>query len=105
MTRIRIVASVPSLALIALLALLLTACASRPSEEELTEAILAAASADADVELDEEQAACIARQLIDSDLSDTTLAGLAENFDAPQVLQTEVDEVKAMVEEAALTCV
>jgi hypothetical protein len=101
MTRIRIVGCVIGVAL----ALTVTGCASRPTTEELTNSILTAASADTAVELSQEQASCIAQTLLDSDLSDTTLAGLAEDFDNPQVLQTEVDDVKPLVESAALQCV
>jgi hypothetical protein len=99
MTRIRIAGCLAGLALA------VTACASRPTEDELTGAILTAADADATVELNDEQARCIAQHLLDSDLSDTTLAGLAEDFDQPQVLQTEVDQVKPLVEQAAVACV
>jgi hypothetical protein len=100
MTRIRIVGCIAGLALA------VTACASRPTEDELTTAILTAADADATVELDETQARCIAQFLLDeSELSDTTLAGLAEDFDNPQVLETEVDQVKPLVEQAAVACV
>lgn len=85
-------------------ALLVTACASRPSEEELTEAILTATNADPNVDITADQATCIAGQLLGSDLSDTTLSGLAEDFDNPEVLQTEVDDIEPLVTAAAETC-
>lgn len=93
--------------MIALLAggvLMLSACASRPSEEDLTNAILTATNADPSVEVTEVQAACIARVLLESDLSDTTLSGLAEDFDNPEVLQTEINDVEPLVTTAALSC-
>jgi len=84
--------------------LLLGACASRPSEGELTSAIRTAIDADPNVELTDEQAACIARVLLESNLSDTTLSGLAEDFDNPEVLQTEIDDVEPLVTQAAQSC-
>jgi hypothetical protein len=98
MTRIRIFAA------LAAGVLLVTSCASRPSDEELTNAILTATDADPNVDLTPEQAACIAGLLLQSDLSDTTLSGLAEDFDNPEVLQTELDDVEPLVTAAALAC-
>lgn len=83
---------------------LLGACASRPSQEELTTAIRTAIDADPTVELTDEQAACIAQLLLESNLSDTTLSGLAEDFDNPEVLQTEIDDVEPLVTQAAQSC-
>ncbi len=54
--------------------------------------------------LTESQARCIADELLDSDLSDTTVAGLAENFDAPEVLASDADTVEQTVADAAVTC-
>lgn len=85
-------------------ALLVSSCASRPSSEELTEAILVATAADPNIDITSEQAACIAGLLLESDLSDTTLSGMAENFDNPEVLQTELDQVEPQVTAAALAC-
>ena len=98
MTRIRIVAA------LAAGVLLVSSCASRPSSEELTEAILVATEADPNIEITSEQAACIAGLLLESNLSDTTLSGMAENFDNPEVLQTELDQVEPQVTAAALAC-
>lgn len=85
-------------------AVLLSACASRPSEEDLTNAILTATNADPTIDVTDTQAACIASVLLESDLSDTTLSGLAEDFDNPEVLQTEIDQVEPLVTSAALSC-
>ena len=82
----------------------LAACASRPSADALTESILEAASTDAAVALTEAQARCIADELLDSDLSDTTVAGLAENFDQPEVLASDADTVESTVADAAIVC-
>ncbi|MFV0258755.1 MAG: hypothetical protein ACK5PP_09945 [Acidimicrobiales bacterium] len=82
----------------------LSGCASRPSEGDLADAILSATADDPAVDVSEDTARCIARQLLDSDLSDTTLEGLAENFDAPQVLETELDRVEPVVTQAAAAC-
>ena len=90
----------------ALLALLLVAgCADRPPVDDLTAAIVAAAAEDATVEVTEDQARCIAQRLLDSGLSDTTLAGLAENFDSPEVLSEEKDDVEPLVAAAATACI
>ncbi|MGI9612126.1 MAG: hypothetical protein ACR2QO_04400 [Acidimicrobiales bacterium] len=98
MTRIRIVA------LLAAGALVVSSCASRPSNEELTEAILEATQADPGIDITADQAACIAGLLLESNLSDTTLSGMAEDFDNPEVLQTELDQVEPQVTAAALAC-
>lgn len=84
--------------------LFLSACASRPNADALTQSILDAAELDAAVTLTEAQARCIADELLDSDLSDTTVAGLAENFDQPEVLASDADTVEATVAEAAIVC-
>lgn len=85
--------------------LLLAACADRPPVDELTSAIVAAAAEDPTVDLTDDQARCVAEQLLDSGLSDTTLAGLAENFDSPEVLADEKDDVEALVAAAATACI
>ncbi len=85
--------------------LLLSACADRPPVDDLASAIVAAAGQDPTVEVTNEQARCIAERLLDSGLSDTTLAGLAENFDSPEVLSDEKDDVESLVAEAATACI
>ncbi len=85
-------------------ALFLAGCASRPSADALTESILEAADTDTAVSLTESQARCIADELLDSDLADTTVAGLAENFDQPEVLASDADTVEATVADAAIVC-
>lgn len=84
--------------------LFLAGCAGRPSADALTQSILEAADVDAAVSLTEAQARCIADELLDSDLSDTTVAGLAENFDQPEVLASDADTVESTVAEAAIVC-
>ncbi|MEM7324076.1 MAG: hypothetical protein AAF531_13390 [Actinomycetota bacterium] len=84
---------------------LLAGCANRPTVDDLSTAIVDAANADPTVELTVEQAQCIAQRLLDTDLSDTTLAGMAENFDEPQVLSAEVDRIEPAVADAAAACV
>ena len=84
--------------------LLLAGCASRPSHQELTDAILTATDAEPDIDLSAEEAACIATALLASDLSDATLSGLAEDFDNPLVLEEELDLVESLVSEAADAC-
>ena len=84
--------------------LFLAGCASRPSADALTESIVGAAEADAAVSLTDTQARCIANELLDSDLSDATVAGLAEDFDQPEVLASDVDTVESTVADAAIVC-
>jgi PBP1b-binding outer membrane lipoprotein LpoB len=84
--------------------LVLVGCATRPSHQELTDAILTATEAEPDIDLSAEEAACIATALLASDLSDTTLSGLAEDFDSPQVLEEELELVEPLVSEAANAC-
>ena len=85
--------------------LLAAGCADPPPADRLAEAILAAAADDPTVEIDADQARCIADRLLDSGLSDTTLEGLAEDFDSPEVLSAEVDAVEPAVADAALDCI
>lgn len=54
--------------------------------------------------ISEEQANCIALQLLGSSLSDTTLEGLAADFANPQVLKTEASRLSDTVNEAARQC-
>lgn len=87
------------------LSLLLVGCGSGPSQQDLTVSILEAATqADPVIELTEDEAACIASKLLESDLSDTTLEGLADDFDRPTVLESELDDVGPLVTGAALSC-
>lgn len=86
-----------------LLAVGLSACASRPSADALTDSILRA-SADEAIELSDDQASCIANALIDSDLEDVTVNGLVEDFDQPEVAASDAEEVEAVVATAAVTC-
>ncbi len=85
--------------------LLFTACADRPPVDGLTSAIVTAAAEDPTVDITGDQARCIAERLLDSGLSDTTLAGLAENFDSPEVLSDEKDDVEPLVAAAATACI
>lgn len=64
-----------------------------------------AANNDPTITLTADQARCIADRLLDTNLSDTTLDGLAANFDEPQVLSTEVNRVEPAVADAAASCV
>lgn len=90
---------------LAVCGVLLIGCANRPTAQQLQESILIAAENDPTVSLSPEQARCIADRLLDTDLSDTTLDGLAANFDEPQVLSAEVNRVEPAVADAAATCV
>ena len=82
----------------------LVACASRPSEQELTDAIIAAVGAEPTIDLSADQARCMAKELLAGNLSDTTLSGLAKDFDNPEVLKTELDDVEPQVSAAANVC-
>ena len=85
--------------------LLLVGCADRPASADLADAILAAAEDDPTVVVTADEARCIAERLLDSGLSDTTLEGLAEDFDSPVVLSAEIDRVEPTVAEAATICI
>lgn len=82
----------------------LTGCASTPSSDDLAASILRAAEADPSINLTNEEAGCMAGIFLDAGLSDTTLEGLAENFDQPTVLAAEQDQIEPLVTEAALKC-
>jgi hypothetical protein len=83
----------------------LSGCGSRPSEDVLAQSILNAANGAAStVSVSPDQARCIARGLLASPLSDTTLAGLARDFDHPQVLESEADQVEPAVSKVAQQC-
>ena len=82
----------------------LVACATRPSAQELTDAIIIATLAEPGIDLTPAEAACIASELLNSDLSDTTLSGLAKDFDNPEVLETELNDVEPQVLAAAAAC-
>lgn len=81
----------------------LAGCADRPSNDALTDSILRASDSQA-IELSNEQASCIAEALLDSDLADVTVTGLAENFDQPAVAAADADNVEAIVADAAVSC-
>lgn len=85
--------------------LVLAGCANRPTTDDLTNSIILAAEADPTVTLTAEQARCMADWLINSDLSDTTLDGLAANFDEPEVLSAEVNRIEPAVADAAASCI
>lgn len=85
--------------------LFLAGCANRPTTTDLGESILNASESDPSIVLSSDEAECIAQLLIDSDLSDTTLSGLVENFNEPEVLAAEADDVTPAVAAAAEACV
>ncbi len=85
--------------------LVLVACANRPTTADLSESIVRAAENDAGIDVTPEQASCIADQLLASDLSDTTMSGLASDFDNPEVLAAEVNRVEPAVATAAAECI
>jgi len=86
-------------------ALVLSSCASEPSRQDLTDSIIRAVSVEPTITLTPDQARCMADVMLASDLSDTSLSGLAEDFDNPKVLETEVGKVENLVRQAADTCV
>lgn len=85
--------------------LLIVGCADRPASADLADAIVAAADNDPTVAVTADEAQCIAERLLASGLSDTTLEGLAEDFDSPVVLSAEIDRVEPLVAEAATSCI
>ncbi len=95
---------IPVLIAIVASALVVSACANRPEEAELTTAIQQAAASEQSVTLTPEQATCISQWILASDLSDTTVAGLAKDFNNPEVLETEANKVEPLVAQAASEC-
>ncbi len=87
----------------ALAVALLAGCADRPSSDALTDSILRASASQA-IDLTNDQAECIADALLESELNDVTVTGLAENFDQPQVAAADADDVEAIVANAAVSC-
>lgn len=85
--------------------LLAAGCADRPSTADLTQSIISAAQADEALTVSEDEARCIAARLLDTDLSDTTLSGLANNFTEPDVLSAESGRVMPAVTDAARACI
>ncbi|MEM7341189.1 MAG: hypothetical protein AAF467_21215 [Actinomycetota bacterium] len=85
--------------------LVLAGCASTPSREELAQSILDSVAIDPEVAIDANQALCVADQLLASQLSNTTLDGLASDFDNPTVLNTEQNRVQAAIRAAVAACV
>ncbi len=91
-------------AVVAGVALIGSACASRPSTDALAESILDAGVESLTADYDAALATCVADYLLASELSDTTLSGLAQGFDAAEVLSSEVDLVPELVSEATQSC-
>jgi len=85
--------------------LMLNACSSGPNEEELARSIFNAATENPDVALSNRQAECIAHELLALGLSDTTLKGLVEDFNRPNVLDSEAEELSDQVKAAATACI
>jgi len=85
--------------------LLSTGCSSEPTVEELARSIFNAAAENSDVSLSHKQAECIAKELLDSGLSQATLEGLVDNFNTPRVLDIEAPLVSDQVKVAATACI
>jgi hypothetical protein len=85
--------------------LLAVGCADRPSAADLTDSIVKAAEANEAITITGDEARCIADQLLSTDLSDTTLSGLVEDFNEPQVLEAELERVNPAISDAALACI
>jgi hypothetical protein len=86
-------------------AVLATGCSSPPEIDQLRGSIVAAAAADPAIQLSDDQITCVAQRLLDSGLSDTTLNGLAADFNSPEVLSSESASVQTIVAEATAACV
>ncbi len=93
-----------ALAIPVVTALIAVSCASRPSETELAAAIMAATADRPGIAMTPERAGCLARGLLASNLSDTTLSGLADDFSQPEVLETETDDLEPLIAEIDAGC-
>ena len=89
---------------VGVLALVVSACASRPTVDALATSIQSSAGTVAGANITPEIARCIATGLLDTDLSDTTLDGLAEDFNNAEVLSTEIELTNEIVMELRFTC-
>ena len=96
---------IPIAALLIGTGLLAAGCANSPTTADLTESIVQASENHPTVAITLEEAQCIAAQLLSTDLSDTTMSGLAEDFNEPEVLSAEQDKVTPAVTDAARECV
>ncbi len=83
---------------------LLTSCAAQPTAQDLATSIKKASDADPTLNTSDEQSLCIAAILLEADLSDTSLSGLAKDFADPTVLVTEKKKIERTVQEAAAIC-
>lgn len=82
----------------------LLGCASRPSENALTNSIIRANDSNPASDVSEEHARCVAKKILDSNLSDTTLSAMAENFNKAAVLKSETTEAKEVIKTASDQC-
>ena len=85
--------------------LFVSGCASRPSAEELAQSIRNASLEDPASDVSLEHANCVADYLLNNtELSDTTLSGLTQDFATPKILGTETGSVVEIVNVASAQC-
>jgi|GEM_PF-5469672 len=84
--------------------LLLTGCSSRPTQDQLSLSIIAASEDNPTSDINTDHADCVAQALLESDLSDTTLDGLAQNFSTAIILGTEQDKLPKILNTASQDC-
>jgi len=82
----------------------LSSCSSKPSQNVLSSSILEASRNNANSDISEEVAECIAEVLISSGLSDTTLEGLAKDFTRPKILGAESERLTEVLKESSDSC-
>lgn len=86
------------------LVIFVTGCASRPTIEALTSSIQSSANTIEGGAMTPEIARCIAEGLLATDLSDTTLQGLSEDFNNAEVLTPEIELTNEIIIELRTTC-
>ncbi len=82
----------------------LAGCAGRPTVDALTSSIQSSANTVEGGEITPEIARCIAEGLLATDLSDTTLDGLAEDFNNAEVLTPEIELTNELIIELRSSC-
>ena len=87
-----------------ILFVILSSCSNNPSKEALSGSIIEASRNNVNSEVSPEAADCIADGLISSELSDTTLEGLAEDFTRPEILGAESERLQELLSSLTNQC-
>ncbi len=83
---------------------LVAGCGQAPSEQDLSDSILVAAKAQPGIDLTQSEAACMSKLIFSANLSETSLEGLTVDFANPTVSASDKDQIKPLVDRAAVEC-